>query len=57
LLALGAVASSSMFIAQMAVFNRVSDARIGGTYLTMLNSEHPGQSWRSMASLAPLCWR
>jgi hypothetical protein len=27
-----------MFIAQMAFFNRVSDARIGGTYLTMLNT-------------------
>jgi len=45
-LALGAVASSSMFVAQMAFFNRVSDVRIGGTYLTMLNTlANLGAQW------------
>jgi hypothetical protein len=53
LLALGAVASSSMFIAQMAFFNRVSDARIGGTYLTMLNTlANLGGQWPGTIVLA-----
>jgi len=45
-LAIGAVATSAMFVAQMAFFNRVSDARIGGTYLTMLNTlANLGAQW------------
>ena len=32
------VASSAMFVAQMAFYNRVSDPKIGGTYMTMLNT-------------------
>jgi MFS transporter, PAT family, solute carrier family 33 (acetyl-CoA transportor), member 1 len=52
-LALGAVASSSMFVAQMAFFNRVSDARIGGTYLTMLNTlANLGGQWPGTIVLA-----
>ena len=52
-LALGAVASSSMFVAQMAFFNRVSDARIGGTYLTMLNTlANLGAQWPGTVVLA-----
>ena len=34
----GAAASSAMFVAQMAFYNRVSDPKIGGTYMTMLNT-------------------
>lgn len=52
-LATGAAASSSMFVAQMAFFNRVSDARIGGTYLTMLNTlANLGAQWPGTVVLA-----
>ena len=30
--------SQTMFVAQMAFYNRVSDPAIGGTYMTMLNT-------------------
>lgn len=33
-----AMASTSMFVAQMAFFAKVSDPKIGGTYMTMLNT-------------------
>merc|ERR1711972_690772 len=42
-----------MFIAQMAFFNRVSDPRIGGTYMTMLNTlSNLGNMWPSTLVLA-----
>ena len=35
-----------MFVAQMAFFNRVSDERIGGTYMTLLNTvANLGSKW------------
>jgi hypothetical protein len=38
--------SSTMFVAQMAFYNRVSDPRIGGTYMTMLNTmSNLGGQW------------
>ena len=52
-LALGALSNSAMFVAQMAFFNRVSDARIGGTYLTMLNTiSNLGGQWPGTVILA-----
>ena len=52
-LALGALANSALFVAQMAFFNRVSDARIGGTYLTMLNTiSNLGAQWPGTVILA-----
>ena len=52
-LAFGALAAASMFVAQMAFFNRVSDARIGGTYLTMLNTlANLGAQWPGTIALA-----
>ena len=41
-----AVASASMFVSQMAFYNRVSDPKIGGTYMTMLNTiSNLGGQW------------
>lgn len=38
--------SSTMFVAQMAFYNRVSDPAIGGTYMTMLNTiSNLGSAW------------
>ena len=33
-----ALMGTSMFVSQMAFFNRVSDPRIGGSYMTLLNT-------------------
>ena len=52
-LALGTAASQIMFVAQMAFFNRVSDPKIGGTYMTMLNTiANLGGQWPAPAVLA-----
>ena len=49
----GAVASSAMFVAQMAFYNRVSDPKIGGTYMTMLNTlSNLGGQWPGPAILS-----
>ena len=49
----GAVASSAMFVAQMAFYNRVSDPKIGGTYMTMLNTlSNLGGQWPGTVVLA-----
>ena len=32
------VVMNAMFVSQMAFFARVSDARVGGTYMTLLNT-------------------
>jgi PAT family acetyl-CoA transporter-like MFS transporter 1 len=46
IIAVGGVASAAMFVAQMAFFNRVSDPKIGGTYMTMLNTiSNLGGQW------------
>lgn len=40
------VASNCMFVAQMALFSRVSDPVIGGTYMTLLNTiANVGSKW------------
>ena len=45
--------SGDRFVAQMAFFNRVSDPRIGGTYLTMLNTlANLGAQWPGILVLA-----
>jgi len=42
------IASNLMFVAQMSFFNRVSDERIGGTYMTLLNTvANLGSKWPS----------
>jgi len=42
----GTVLSETMFVAQMAFFNRISDPAIGGTYMTMLNTiSNLGGAW------------
>ena len=56
LLLLGAsaasVTSQTMFVAQMAFFSRVSDPRIGGTYMTMLNTiANLGTMWPRTTAL------
>jgi len=44
--------SQTMFVAQMAFYNRVSDPAIGGTYMTMLNTiSNLGAAWPSTAAL------
>ena len=49
----GAAASAVMFVAQMAFFNRVSDPKIGGTYMTMLNTiSNLGGQWPGTFVLA-----
>ena len=49
---LSSIASSAMFVAQMAFFNRVSDPKIGGTYMTMLNTiSNLGGQWPPSAML------
>ena len=49
----GAAASSAMFVAQMAFYNRVSDPKIGGTYMTMLNTlSNLGGQWPGTVVLA-----
>ena len=47
------VATSAMFVSQMAFFNRVSDPKIGGTYMTMLNTiSNLGGQWPGTFVLA-----
>merc|ERR1712086_1213763 len=47
---LHSIASNLMFVAQMAFFNRVADERIGGSYMTMLNTvANLGSKWPSTA--------
>ena len=44
--ALAVAITETMFVAQMAFFNRVSDPTIGGTYMTMLNTiTNLGNMW------------
>jgi PAT family acetyl-CoA transporter-like MFS transporter 1 len=46
------IMSNAMFVAQMAFFARVSDPRLGGTYMTLLNTvSNLGGSWVKTASL------
>jgi len=46
------VASNAMFVAQMALFAKVSDPRIGGTYMTLLNTmANLGYKWTSQLFL------
>ena len=53
IIAVGGVASAAMFVAQMAFFNRVSDPKIGGTYMTMLNTiSNLGGQWPGTAIFA-----
>ena len=56
-----AVVSSVMFVSQMAFFNGVSDPKIGGTYMTMLNTlSNLGGQWpgtvvlQTKAALEPM---
>ena len=50
---LSAVVSAVMFVAQMAFFNQVSDPKIGGTYMTMLNTlSNLGGQWPGTVVLA-----
>ena len=50
---LSAVVSAVMFVAQMAFFNQVSDPKIGGTYMTMLNTlSNLGGQWPGTVILA-----
>ena len=47
------VTSQTMFVAQMAFYNRVSDPKIGGTYMTMLNTlSNLGGQWPGTVVLA-----
>lgn len=46
------VVSSCQFVAVMAVFNQISDPRIGGTYMTLLNTvANLASKWTSTVSL------
>jgi len=46
------VAMNLMFVAQMSFFNRVSDERIGGTYMTLLNTiANLGSKWSSSLAM------
>jgi len=46
------VLSNAMFVAQMSLFARVSDPRIGGTYMTLLNTvANLGYKWTSQLFL------
>ena len=49
----GEAAKALVFVAQMAMFNRVADPRIGGTYMTMLNTlANLGGQWPGTFVLA-----
>lgn len=49
------VAANAMFVSQMAFFARVSDPRLGGTYMTLLNTvSNLGGSWPKTLSLSLL---
>ncbi|KAL1507345.1 hypothetical protein AB1Y20_008191 [Prymnesium parvum] len=53
IMAISSATSAAMFVAQMAFFNRVSDPRIGGTYMTMLNTvANLGGQWPGTVVLA-----
>ena len=46
-----------MFVGQMAFYNRVSDPKIGGTYMTMLNTiSNLGGQWPGTFVLASKGW-
>lgn len=48
-----AAASATMFVSQMAFYNRISDPKIGGTYMTMLNTmSNLGGQWPGTLVLA-----
>ena len=48
-----ASASAAMFVSQMAFYNRISDPKIGGTYMTMLNTlSNLGGQWPGTLVLA-----
>lgn len=50
--AVNTVSSQTMFVAQMAFYNRVADPAIGGTYMTMLNTiSNLGGAWPTTAAL------
>jgi len=52
-----ALFSQSMFVAHMAFFAKVSDPRIGGTYMTFLNTIHNlGNMWASTFCLKAADW-
>eukprot|EP00457_Paulinella_chromatophora_P003459 gb/GEZN01003467.1/.p1 GENE.gb/GEZN01003467.1/~~gb/GEZN01003467.1/.p1 ORF type:complete len:541 (+),score=72.38 gb/GEZN01003467.1/:227-1849(+) len=52
-LILGSLPSTTMFITKMAFFNRVADDRIGGTYMTLLNTiSNLGSMWPTTLALA-----
>jgi len=52
LAALESMLRGTMFVAQMAFYNRVSDPAIGGTYMTMLNTiSNLGSAWPNTAAL------
>lgn len=43
---------TTMFVANMAFFSRISDSRFGGTYMTLLNTiANLGFRWTSTVSL------
>ena len=49
---LATMISETMFVAQMAFFNRVADPAIGGTYMTMLNTiSNLGGMWPRTVAL------
>jgi PAT family acetyl-CoA transporter-like MFS transporter 1 len=48
-----AAASATMFVSQMAFYSRISDPKIGGTYMTMLNTmSNLGGQWPGTLVLA-----
>eukprot|EP00756_Hemistasia_phaeocysticola_P054738 Hpha_TRINITY_DN30648_c0_g1::TRINITY_DN30648_c0_g1_i1::g.18215::m.18215/K03372/ACATN, SLC33A1; MFS transporter, PAT family, solute carrier family 33 (acetyl-CoA transportor), member 1 len=52
LLVLREILSSTIFVAQMSLFARISDPAIGGTYMTALNTAaNLGSAWSSTAAL------
>ncbi|XP_034949365.1 acetyl-coenzyme A transporter 1 [Chelonus insularis] len=55
------VAATSMFVASMAFFAKISDPAVGGTYMTFLNTlSNLGGNWPATATLwfvEPLTWR
>lgn len=55
--ATGAVVSETMFVAEMAFFNKISDPAIGGTYMTMLNTiANLGRMWPPTLTFYLIDW-
>eukprot|EP00662_Eupelagonemidae_sp_cell21_P030771 gene30771-25667_t len=53
LLVVHGIVSSGMFVSQMALFARVSDPAIGGTYMTLCNTvANLGGNWPGIVSVA-----